>query len=209
MCFGSPALKIYRTAQLLCLFGILVVLILLLKRPQRLLVQQVSSPTAQATNADAFQNKLGQLEQAHASGESGTETRISSEEVAAALVAANPQPTASTALNSQTALSAEQVSVKDQQVVFDGDQVKGQFTTPIAGKDVVVTFSGHLGTKDGYVNFVPTSFQVGSMPIPASLVQEAFEKKVLNDPATKDKLKLPDFVNDIKIENGQLVLVEK
>jgi len=218
VCFGSPALKIYRTAQLLCLFGILVVLILLLKRPQRLLVQQVSSPTAQAANADAFQNKLGQLEQAHASGESGAETRISSEEVAAALVAANPQPTTSatnqpaatsTALNSQTALSADQVSVKDQQVVFDGDQVKGQFTTPIAGKDVVVTFSGHLGTKDGYVNFVPTSFQVGSMPIPASLVQEAFEKKVLNDPATRDKLKLPDFVNDIKIENGQLVLVEK
>lgn len=209
MCFGSPALKIYRTAQLLCLLGILVVLILLLKRPQRLLVEQVTSPTAQAANADAFQNKLGQLEQAHASGESGAETRISSEEVAAALVAANPQPTASTALNSQTALSADQVSVKDQQVVFDGDQVKGQFTTPIAGKDVVVTFSGHLGTKDGYVNFVPTSFQVGSMPIPASLVQEAFEKKVLNDPATRDKLKLPDFVNDIKIENGQLVLVEK
>lgn len=205
----STALKLYRTAQLLCLFGVLVVLILLLKRPQRLIVQQVSSPAAQAANAEAFQSKLGQLEQAHVSGQPGAETRISSEEVAAALSAANPQPVASNPLTADTSLTADQVPVKDQQVVFDGDQVKGQFTTQIAGKDVVVTFRGKLGAKNGYVDFVPTSFQVGSMPIPASLVQEAFEKKVLNDPATKDKLKLPDFVNDLKIENGQLVLVEK
>ena len=205
----STALKLYRTAQLLCLFAILVVLILLLRRPQRLIVQQVASPATQAANAEAFQNKLGQLEQAHASGQPGAETRISSEEVFAALGAANPQPITSNPLTSDTSLTADQVPVKDQQVVFDGDQVKGQFTTQIAGKDVVVTFSGKLGAKNGYLDFVPISFQVGSLPIPASLVQEAFEKKVLNDSATKDKLRLPDFVNDIKIENGQLVLVEK
>lgn len=203
------ALKIYRTAQLLCLIGILVALILLLKRPRRLVVQQVVSPATQAAQADAFQNKLGDLQQAHASGQSGTEARITSEEVGAALAAANPQPSTSDVLNSSTSLSADQVSVKDQQVVFDGDQVKGQFTTAVAGKDVVVTFAGRLGSKDGYVDFVPTSFQVGSMPIPASLVQEAFQKKLLSDPGTREKLKLPDFVNDVKIENGQLVLSEK
>ena len=203
------ALKIYRTVQLLCLVGILVALILLLKRPQRLVVQQVISPTTRAAQADAFQNKLGELQQAHASGQSGTEARITSEEVGAALAAANPQPSTSDVLNSSTSLSADQVPVKDQQVVFDGDQVKGQFTTAVAGKDVVVTFAGHLGSKDGYVDFVPTSFQIGSMPIPASLVQEALQKKMLSDPATRDKLKLPEFVNNLKVENGQLVLSEK
>ena len=201
-------MKIYRTVQLVLLAAILVALIMLLKRPQRLVVQQLTAPATQAANADSFQNKLGELQQAHASGQSGTETHISSEEVGAALAAANTQD-ASAVLNSQTSLSADPLPVKDQQVVFDGDQVKGQFTTVVAGKDVVVTFGGHLGSKNGYVDFVPTSFQVGSMPIPASLVQEAFEKKVLNDPATRDKLKLPDYVNDVKIENGQLVLVEK
>ena len=228
MCFGNMALKIYRIAQSICLIGILVVLILLLKRPQPLVVRQAPSPASQAANADSFQTKLGQLAQAHTNGESA-ETHISSEEIAAALAAANPQPVAASSnstsasnsaspsaaaspsdvLNSPTQLSADQVPVKDEQVVFDGDQVKGQFTTQLAGKDVVVTFAGHLGSKNGYVDFVPTSFQVGSMPIPASLVQEAFEKKVMSDTATRDKLKLPDFVNDVKIENGQLVLVEK
>ena len=209
------ALQIYRALQMLMLLGILVVLILLLKRPQPLVAQQVStpasptSPASSAVNADSFQAKLGELAQAHESGQTGVEAHISSQEVAAALVAANPQPTPEEVLNAPTSMSADQVPVKDQQVVFDGDQVKGQFTTQLAGKDVVVTFSGHLGSKNGYVDFVPTSFQVGSMPIPASLVQEAFEKKLAGDPATRDKLKLPGYVNDLKIENGQLVLSEK
>lgn len=194
---------------MLVLLGILVALILLLKRPQPLVVQQATTPAAQAVDADSFQTKLGQLELAHQSGQTGVETRISSQEIGAALVAANRQQNPSDVLNAPTSMSADQVPVKDQQVVFDGDQVKGQFTTQLAGKDVVVTFSGHLGSKDGYVDFVPTSFQVGSMPIPASLVQEAFEKKMLSDPATRDKLKLPSYVNDLKVENGELVLSEK
>ncbi|MBV9072429.1 MAG: hypothetical protein JOZ10_02260 [Acidobacteria bacterium] len=221
-------LKIYRAVQIVLLVGILISLILLLKRPQRLQVQQVVPPVAQAAAADSFQTKLGELEQAHANGQTGLEAHISSQEVAAALAAANPQtanqqvPSAQPAqpgsaqqssttddLNANTSLSPDQVAVTDQQVVFDGDQVKGQFTTKLAGKDVVVTFSGRLGSKNGYVDFVPTSFQVGSMPIPAALVQEAFEKKILNDASTRDKLKLPDYVSDLKIENGQLVLVEK
>ena len=218
--------KIYKAVQVILLVGILVALILLLKRPQQLTTQQLPASVV-AANADSFQNKLGQLEQAHATGQSA-EARISSDEIVAALAVANPQAGASSQaahapqsnatpqgtspssdLNAQTSLSADQVPVQNQQVVFDGDQVKGQFTTQMAGKDVVVTFSGKLGSKDGYVDFVPTSFQVGSMPVPIALVQDALQKKLLNDPATRDKLKLPEFVNDVKVENGQLVLTEK
>jgi hypothetical protein len=205
--------------QLVLLAGFLVSLVLLMKRPPRLAAEQAASPAEQAANAESFQVKLGELEQAHANGQSGVETHITAQEVGAAIAATNPQPVAApqtpanpetpAALNQQTSVSPDQVPVKDEQVVFDGDQVKGQFTTQIARKDVVVTFSGKLGSKDGYVDFIPTSFQVGSMPIPTSLVQEAFQKKLANDPASRDKLKLPDFVSDVKIENGQLVLVEK
>jgi uncharacterized protein YpmS len=213
--------KVYKTIQLVLLAGILIALVLLLKRPQPLTTQQQPASDLSA-NADSFQNKLGELQQAHSTGQSA-EVHISSEEIVAALAAANP-PTATTAqsgtssqppaspatdLNSQTSLNPDQVPVKDQQVVFDGDEVKGQFTTQVAGKDVVVTFGGHLGSKNGYVEFAPTNFQVGSMPIPLSLVQDALEKKLQSDPATRDRLKLPEFVKDVKVENGQLVLTEK
>jgi uncharacterized protein YpmS len=123
-------------------------------------------------------------------------------------VASNPQPSQTATLSSQTGISADHEPLKDQQVVFDGDQVKSQFTTQVAGKDVVVTLSGRVGSKDGYVDFTPTSFQIGSMPVPISIVQEQVQKK-LSDPATHEQLKLPEFVSDVRIENGQLIIVEK
>jgi hypothetical protein len=200
--------KVYRIARWFLLAATIISIGLMLKRPQRLVAQPVS-PVQITSNANSFQSKLGNLEQAHQSGETGVEARITSDEVAAAFAASNPQPSQTTAaLSSEAGVSAEQVPLKDQQVIFDSDQVKSQFTTQVAGKDVVVTMSGRVGSKDGYFDFVPTSFQIGSMPVPISLVQQQVQKK-LSDPATRDHLKLPEFVSDLRIENGQLVIVEK
>ena len=200
-------MRIYRVARWIFLAVAIITIGLMIKHPQPLVAQP--TPVAKvAVNAESFQNKLGELQLAHQSGQSGAEARISSDEVAAALAVANPQPTNAGTLNAETSASTDQVPLKDQQVVFDRDEVKAQFTTQVAGKDVVVTLSGKVGSKDGYVDFVPTSFYIGSMPIPISFVQDQLQKKLL-DPATREKLKLPEFVSDIKIENGQLVIVEQ
>ena len=172
---------------------------LMVNRPQPL-IAQAGSAVRVAANAQSFQIKLGELEQAHQNGRSGAEARLSSDEVAAALTAQPASAGAST--------SADPVPLKDLQVVFERDEVKGQFTTEVAGKDVVITLTGHVASKDGYVDFVPTSFYIGSMPVPISLVQDQLRKK-LADPETRDKLKLPEFVSDLRIENGQLLITEK
>src|SRR5438270_235758 len=112
----------------------------MLKHPQRLTAEQALSPATLAANAGFFQEKLGELQQAHQTGQSGVEVRISSDEVVAALAAANPQSAAPAALNTETPDSADSAPMKDHQVVFEYDQVKGQFTTEVAGADVVVTF---------------------------------------------------------------------
>jgi hypothetical protein len=198
--------------------SLVVTIVLFLKKPQPL-ASQPQPAAALSDNANAFQTKLGDILSAHERGESGVETRITADEVRAALVVANsPQPapgreqnpqSKEASLNSPTTLSPDQVPVKDQQVVFEGDQVKGQFTTRLVGQDLVVSLSGHLGSKDGYVDFVPTSFQIGSLSVPVSLVQETLEKKLSSDPATREKLKLPDYIADLRIENGELVVVSK
>ena len=203
--------------QLFFWLSLVVTLVLLLKKPQPLAMPP-QSPAALSDNASAFQTKLGDIQAAHERGESGAAERITSDEVSAALVLANspaqatpePQipPSTSASLNSPTTLSPDQVATSNQQVMFEGDQVKGQFTTRIAGQDVVVSLSGHLGSKDGYVEFVPTGFQVGSLPVPLSLVQETLQKK-FSDPATREKLKLPDYIADLRIENGELVVIGK
>lgn len=200
-------MKIYRVVRWFILAAAVITIGLMLQHPKRLVSRQ--APAAQViANANSFQSKLSDLEQAHQSGQTGVETRITSDEVSAAFAASNPQPAQTAALRSQAGISTDQVPLKDQQVVFDGDQVKSQFTTQVAGKDVVVTLSGRVGSKDGYVDFIPTSFEIGSMPVPISIVQEQVQKK-LSDPATHEQLKLPEFVSDLRVENGQLVIVEK
>lgn len=97
--------------------------------------------------------------------------------------------------------------IKEPLITFEGDEVKGRFLTNVHGKDVYITISGHLGSKDGYVTFDPTGFQVGDLPVPVSLVNPALQQK-LADPANRDKLKLPDFISGLHVENGQLVVDE-
>ena len=97
-------------------------------------------------------------------------------------------------------------NIKDYQVSMDGDLVRGQFLTQIAGKDVYLTLAGHLGSKDGYATFDATEVKVGDLSVPASLVNGALQKKLAEQ---RDQLKLPNNVKDIKVENGELVFEEK
>jgi hypothetical protein len=97
-------------------------------------------------------------------------------------------------------------NIKDYQVSMDGDVVRGQFLTQIAGKDVYLTLAGHLGSKDGYATFDATEVKLGDLSVPASLVNEVLQKKLAEQ---RDQLKLPNNVKDIKVENGELVFVEK
>jgi hypothetical protein len=97
-------------------------------------------------------------------------------------------------------------NIKDYQVSMDGDIVRGQFLTQIAGKDVYLTLAGHLGSKDGYATFDATEVKVGDLSVPAALVNEVLQKKLAEQ---RDQLKLPNNIKDIKVENGELVLVEK
>jgi len=97
-------------------------------------------------------------------------------------------------------------NVKDYQVSMDGDVVRGQFLTQIAGKDVYLTLAGHLGAKDGYATFDATEVKIGDLSVPVSLVNDVLQKKLMEQ---RDQLKLPANVKDIKVENGELVFVEK
>jgi hypothetical protein len=78
-------------------------------------------------------------------------------------------------------------NIKDQQVTMDGDVLHGKFLTEIAGKDVWVTISGHMGEKDGYATFDPTEIKVGDMDVPVSLVNPMLQKKLTEE---RDRLKV-------------------
>ncbi len=93
------------------------------------------------------------------------------------------------ALTPQSNVGAGAPNIKDQQVTMEGDIVHGRFLTEIAGKDVWVTISGHMGEKDGYATFDPTEFKVGDLNVPVSLVNPALQRKLAEE---RDRLKIPN-----------------
>jgi hypothetical protein len=207
-------MKLNRIISLASLAVSMTVLFMLFKRPEPLAPPQ--APAAVAANAESFQNKISQLEKPSTAGQAPAEVHLNSAEITAAFAQASgamPQAPAAAAgeLNSGTSVTApvdpaSQPEIKDYNVNFEGDVAHGQFLTKIAGKDVWVTVSGHLGSKDGYATFEPTEFKVGDISIPASLVNDALQKKLAEQ---HDRLKLPDSVGGLKVENGELVVLQK
>jgi len=192
----------------------LLALCLVLKKPAP--VAQPQAPAAAVANAQSFQEKVQQLEKPKEAGQPPAEVRIDADEVSAAIaqavgtIPAAGQPVAGVPNSSPSSpdamLGAGQPEIKDYQVSFEGDVAHGQFLTQIAGKDVWVTLAGHLGSKDGYATFDPTEFKVGDLNVPVSLVNDSLQKRLAEQ---RDRMKLPDNVGGIKVENGELVMTQR
>jgi hypothetical protein len=211
--------KLRRIISFVTLAISIVTLVLVLRRPAP--VATPVTPAAAAADAQSFQEKVNQLAQPRTSGEGESEIRMNSGELSAGLAQATGLPPATTPAPANTSTSAPSgsspaspamefpgavPSIKDYQVSMDGDIIRGQFLTQIAGKDVYLTLAGHLGAKDGYATFDATEVKVGDLSVPASLVNGVLQKKLAEQ---RDQLKLPDNVKDLKVENGELVFVEK
>jgi hypothetical protein len=216
---------VYKLLRWVVLGGLILFIFVALRRPE-----PPSSPVAPETakqDLQSFNDKMEKLASAHGAGEPA-EARFDSDEVNSAIQNSMAGPegplasaTASTApVDAQTAAKSSggaltpesdvggALPVQTVQVGFLADQVIGQFATKIYDKDVYITIAGRLGSKDGYVTFDPTVFKVGDLSVPVSLVNNALQKK-LAEPENRDKLKLPEYVSSLRIEDGQLVIAEK
>lgn len=205
--------KLDRVISMATLVASLIAIVLVLKKPAP--VAEPQTPAAITEHAQAFDQKMTQFEQEtqHASGSSPQpssrdssspkpELRINSDEISAVLA----QSLGTTDLTPDTNVGSGAPTIKDQHISLEGDIVHGQFLTTIAGKDVWITISGHLGEKDGYATFDPTEFKVGDLNVPVSLVNPALQKKLGEE---RDRLKLPENVGGMKVENGELVMQAK
>jgi len=222
-------MQIYRIARWTVLALSVLSVFLLFKKPQPVATPQPAATVA--INAQSFETKLEQLEQPRKQGQGEAEIHLNADEVNAAVAQAagtipaavsqapnGYAPSGQASANGAAAAAGQAPSaiadfaaggtptVKDYQLNFEGDIVRGQFLTEIAGKNVYVTLAGHLGTKDGYATFDPTEFKVGDMNVPVALVNDALQKKLAEQ---RDRLKLPEFVGDMKVENGELVMKQK
>lgn len=209
--------KIDRIISIATLVASLIAIVLVLRKPAP--VAQSMPAAAVAGHAQSFDQKMTQFEQAtqeaspapasdsgqpsSSSDSPKPEVHINSDEITAVLAQSLGN---AGQLTPDSNAGGGAPTIKDQQVSFDGDVVHGQFLTEVAGKDVWITISGHLGEKDGYATFDPTEFKVGDLNVPVSLVNPTLQKKLSEQ---RDRLKLPENVGGMKVENGELVMQGK
>jgi uncharacterized protein YpmS len=185
------AKKIYRIASWTFLILTVVSIVLMLRKPSAPPV--VSSPEA----AKSFDEKIAQVEEPSPQS-APQEVHITEAELNSKL-----QESMAGAGTTPGPAALEAASIH-----LEGDRMIGTFTVKVSGKDLYLTLGGTLGAVNGQVQFTPTEVKLGSLPVPVSAVESTLRQK-LDSPEMRDHMKLPDSIKDIRIENGELVLVPK
>jgi hypothetical protein len=108
----------------------------------------------------------------------------------------------------QPTLDQVQSAVKDVKVDMVGDVVKAYVLFDFHGKDMTLELDGHLSAENGYMKFEPISGMLGSLPLPQSTLNSAVEK-LMSSPENREKLRLPADISDIKIVDGHAVMTYK
>lgn len=204
-------IKLDRIISLATLVAAVVAIVLVLKRPAPVVPQ--AAPAAVAQQTQSAEPGAQPAEQPSSSAGSFSTPASQGTPVAAPQAATQAAPAAKSdagsssdavsgalaklfgggaglaSLSPESNVGAGAPVIKDQQVSMDGDVVHGKFLTEIAGKDVWVTISGHMGEKDGYATFDPTEIKVGNTNIPVALVNPALQRKMAEE---RDRLKIPN-----------------
>ena len=212
---ASTGRQIYKTARWILIIALALAVWMMLKRP-------IPAAADVQEKSAAFKAKLEGLKAADEHGESGSEAAFTADEVNSFIVdsavraareadaPATEHPSEPSTVDAGPPLSEDEIkaALDKTQVAFEGDEVVAQTSVNRYSRDIFVTVRGRLGAKDGYLEFTPTAFNIGSLSVPVSLVNERLQEK-LSEPENREKLKLPPFIADLHVENGQLKIKEK
>jgi uncharacterized protein YpmS len=193
--------KFWKVLRWFILGALVLVIILMITKPSRPAPEL--SQTDQKQLSQDFEQKMEHMEEAQQNGESGGHEEFTPEEVNASLSEMSANADAA-----MGAASAEKVDTKIVGINFVDDEATGQFIVHQYGKDIYITLIGHLSAKDGYANIELTSAKIGNLSVPVSMINPRLQAK-LAEPDQHEKLKLPEFIADMRVENGKLVIVEK
>ena len=179
------AKRIYQIISWGLLALTLISILLVLRKP----VFPTEGPTPEAT--ESFNQKISQLGTPSAGG-APREIRLTEAELNSGLQE-NLSPPASGGV----------ATLKSTALRLEGDKLFALFTVEVAGKEVYLIMGGKLGANQGAVEFTPTDVKMGSLPVPVWMVGPTLRQKLS---AMRDQMKLPDSVQDLLIENGEVVL---
>jgi len=182
------AKKVSRIISVSILALALIAVLMVLRAPSATLVP------VSAQDAKSFDEKISSLEQAHPQGVSRTAHLTETE-----LTSKLQQGVDEIASDGGT------IFLKAASVHLEGDSFVGVFTLSVSGKELYLTMTGTLGVRDGRLQIQPSAAKLGTLPIPAMAFRGILEKQ-FDSPESRERLRLPDFIKDVHIENGELLV---
>lgn len=117
-------------------------------------------------------------------------------------------PNVSTATAKEPTLEEVQSTVRDVKINLMEDRVHAYIVFDFHGKDMTLELEGRLHAEGGYMRFDPVSGKIGALPIPQSTLETAVHK-MMESPENREKLRLPDELADLRVENGEIVVAYK
>ena len=151
-----------------------------------------SEPVVDPAAAQSFDEKWGELAEAHAQGRA-FEVRLTESELNSKIQSAFEGAPA-TGLASLKGVSAR---LKEDRIVF-------VLTIHMLGLDTYITLGGKPALRNHLLDFDLSEVKMGSMPVPASTIAPILREK-FEAPEMREVMMLPDFIRDVRVENGELV----
>jgi hypothetical protein len=220
---AGPFIRVYRVFRWVSLAVLIIILILILRNPSP---PEIPIPPDAAEKAE---NKVQEFKSSISQGRQG-ELQMNESELngwlAANLAINRPQrPEASrpqtldsaidlakkaadpTSL-SDAEIEEAQSSLRDVKVELKEDSLSLYATFNMHGKDLSLELDGRPLVQDGYLKMDLTGGKLGSLPIPSFALQK-LASRIFDSPQNKEKFKLPPSIQDMRIEDGQLIVASE
>jgi len=171
--------KVVGFLALALLIASLLLLWLLLRKPP------MPDATRDPQAAQRFAAKLARLTLAHEQG-IPSEIRLTEAEINSQIeegLKAHPP-------------AAGEATVKGATVRLDGEMLIAVLAMNVKRWDVYVTVGGNLDFANGAVRLVPTEVRIGSVPVPASWMEDKIDME----------MELPEGITGVRVENSELVV---
>lgn len=152
------------------------------------------------------QQKLAGVQQAIQNGGAPYDLHFSETELNSILAQAlrAPDPASSAQLTAEEREAAE--SIRDLRFKLQGDRIHVYVAFRYYGKMLTLSLTGKVRVQDQQLRFEADSGRFGSLPLPSPVLERAM-RKVFDSPENREKFRLPDYIQDVRIERGNMVLI--
>ena len=213
--------RLYRVLRWIILAGLILVVSLMLSSspPPPILVTPEATKRAEA-KIEEFQSSLGRgvehrltMDEAELNGWLSENLALKKSVESPSALPTDSEPLTDREMTAdqnseEETLEQIQSSVRDVKIDLLDDSLRVYARFDFHGMELSLELEGKPMVRDGYLRLEPTRGKLGSLPLMAGTLKNATDR-LFESPKNKEKFKLPPEIEDVRIEQGQLLVLSR